>query len=370
MRLASSRSGTLVVVAALAATQLGATDCGRIIKDPGFDLWCGDTLCAWKLERGTIARAPTWHTEDAGVAFAGPDDAIAQLAPVTSQDTRCIEFDLIADVATDATVVLNIDIEGDGSVERSETIPTAHWQPLTYTIAIDGPYDSVRFELAKQGGGRAVLAQIEAHTASNCAGIPTIHSAMPAPNGGRCGGGPDCASGVCDGGGIFAWGTCVGCTSDATCSGGDVCGLGDPVSPDVAIPIECVAPDKELGDRCTVARECASGICARSRCSACDPDAAQPGCTGGLACGPAYTFPVDAGFLPNAYVCGASSHAVATGAACGGDADCASGHCDGAVRMECATDGRACTTAASCPVDSGLTPGHCLTVGVQGGTCQ
>ena len=40
---------------------LGAK-CGEsIVKDPNFDLWCGETLCNWQVEQGTITRAPTWH---------------------------------------------------------------------------------------------------------------------------------------------------------------------------------------------------------------------------------------------------------------------------------------------------------------------
>ena len=43
------KSSLLFIV--LAASQMGATDCGQVLRDPGFDLWCGEDLCAWKLER-------------------------------------------------------------------------------------------------------------------------------------------------------------------------------------------------------------------------------------------------------------------------------------------------------------------------------
>src|SRR5215208_1468020 len=85
-------STCLIVAAAL---QLGATTCGGgITRDPGFDLWCGESLCAWKLERGTIQRAPTWHLEDAGVELVEPGTAIEQFTPVSSRDGTCIHFDL------------------------------------------------------------------------------------------------------------------------------------------------------------------------------------------------------------------------------------------------------------------------------------
>jgi hypothetical protein len=90
-------SSCIVVVA---ASQLGATDCdGGITRDPGFDLWCGDALCAWKIERGEIRPAPTWHREDTGVELIDPGTAIEQFSPVDSRDGTCIRFDLISDTA-------------------------------------------------------------------------------------------------------------------------------------------------------------------------------------------------------------------------------------------------------------------------------
>ena len=44
---------------AVVASQMGATKCGQVLRDPGFDLWCGDELCAWKLERGEVKRVAT-----------------------------------------------------------------------------------------------------------------------------------------------------------------------------------------------------------------------------------------------------------------------------------------------------------------------
>ena len=49
------RLPTLFVLAA-AVSQIGATDCGNALNDPGFDLWCGDQLCDWKIERGSVSR--------------------------------------------------------------------------------------------------------------------------------------------------------------------------------------------------------------------------------------------------------------------------------------------------------------------------
>src|SRR5678815_901926 len=116
----------------LAATQLGATDCGDITRDSGFDLWCGDQLCAWKVLRGETRRAATWHDADSGVELVGSDTAISQLTPVNSFDTRCIKFDLISNVEDTAEVFLDVDSEGDGTVEQHDRIPTSRWEPQSF----------------------------------------------------------------------------------------------------------------------------------------------------------------------------------------------------------------------------------------------
>ncbi len=61
------RKLTNILFLAVLATQLGNTNCGQALRDPGYDLWCGDDLCAWKVERGEIKRVATWHEGDAGV---------------------------------------------------------------------------------------------------------------------------------------------------------------------------------------------------------------------------------------------------------------------------------------------------------------
>src|SRR5688572_3846364 len=108
------KSSFLFVV--VVASQMGATKCGQVLRDPGFDLWCGDQLCAWKLERGEVKRVATWHEGDAGVELVGPDVAIAQLTPVNSGDDTCIQFNLVANVDENAEVYLNVDEIGRAHV--------------------------------------------------------------------------------------------------------------------------------------------------------------------------------------------------------------------------------------------------------------
>src|SRR5690348_4593109 len=109
---------SIVVVAAL--SQLGASDCGQAIRDDGFDLWCGEDLCAWKIERGAVKRVPSWNEGDSAVELIGGDAAIEQLSPFNVSDGSCLVFDLVANVEDNAEVSVNVDVQGDGTVELSE----------------------------------------------------------------------------------------------------------------------------------------------------------------------------------------------------------------------------------------------------------
>ena len=354
MRILSS----LIIV--VAASQLGATDCGGgITRDPGFDLWCGDALCAWKIERGEVRRAATWHAEDVGVELLDADTAIEQFTPVDNRDGTCIRFDLISDVAEDAQVDLAIDIYGDGSAERTYPIPTAHWRPLSYQFVVRPPFTGIRFELAKHGPGRAVVARMRAVVVSEgCDGGVELVGG-PAPLAALCMDSTDCASAICARD-FFGTGRCAACDpAKATYGAGQVCGRADPGPPDRAVPIECVALGaRAVGEQCLKNVECATGSCGFGVCSTCNPDAAACGAT---TCGQAYDH--------GPYLCGPGLGLAARGAPCVTAADCASGTCAGPERRQC-LDGRACATDANCPVDPSLKPGPCVTVGVQGGSCD
>jgi hypothetical protein len=357
---------SLIVIVA-AASQVGATDCGQITRDQGFDLWCGEELCTWKLERGKLMRVGTWNDKDPGVELVGDDVAIAQLTPVTSSDTTCIRFELVADVSEDAEVRLNADVFGDGSVEFSERLPTSHWKPLSFLIPVRAPYDGVRFELTKRGKGKAVVAQLQAETAgaAECDGFTEVVP-EPAPAGARCAMDDQCESGMCRyvavSGGFGLAQLCVDCdtllgTAEA-CPQGQVCGVDDALSRVLLPAPRCTAKASKLvGDDCRIDGECASGICNSFVCSTCDTGA------------PCLTEACAEAYANGPYVCGAGQHARTTGQVCATDGDCASARCIGDARKQC-VDGRACTTPEQCPDDDGLAPGDCTEVGVEGGRCQ
>jgi hypothetical protein len=363
---------TIVLVAA-AASQLGATDCGQAVRDPGFDLWCGPEMCAWKVERGDVERVATWNEGDPGVELVGDDVAIEQLSPVASSDGSCLEFDMIANIDPNAQVKLNIDVFADGLPEYSSIVPTSNWKPLSYRVQIVGLYSGIRFELAKTGSGRAQLASIGAKIVDCTDGIETIMPS-PAPNGARCDTNAGCRSGICGGGQLFE-NVCVGCTGAAgQCAASETCGVADPTSPVYVFPLECEPTfSRSLGENCLFDRECVTNICTMGACSTCRTD--NTGCAAGEGCGPGYPQPSDfLGRWNTPYVCSPGAGLRLSGQLCATDDDCAGSHCAGDPRMQC-TDGRRCATAANCPfggpgTTNGLQNGPCDTVGVQGGICQ
>lgn len=350
----------------LAATQIGATDCGQVLRDPGFDLWCGTDLCTWKVVRGDAKRVDTWHDGDSGVELLGADAAIAQLSPVDHGDGTCIVFDLVANVDEDALAVLNIDIYGDGTVEAERPIPTSNWKPLSYRLHFAKPFTGIRFEIAKHGPGRAVFANIGAAIVTGCDGLTEIE-AGPAPLGARCITDGDCESSMCrlapDPGALLRSSMrCTACDS-SSCGTGQVCGVSEPISPVLTVPLRCEpAGGSELGEQCTVSAECATGICAGGACSTCNPSATPTECASEEACSAAWAH--------GPYVCASGARRRTSGQPCATDDDCAGGVCTGAVRNACENDNRPCGNDTNCPVDDGLVPGRCSTVGVTGGSCQ
>jgi hypothetical protein len=351
----------------VAASQLGATDCGGFItRDPGFDLWCGKSLCAWKLASGEVRRAATWHADDAGVELLAQGTAIEQFTPVDSRDGTCIRFDLVSDVEESAQAELLVDVYGDGTNERSFAIPTSRWKPVSFSFTVAPPFTGIRFEIAKRGAGRAVVARMRAAVVRDgCPGIPPLF-AGPAPLAALCDTDSGCVSGVCAAIDLFSGhGRCAGCDPfEPVCAAGQVCGLADPGPPERPVPVACVpAAARVLGEECMFDGECATGLCTFGSCSTCDPEAAAGAgaCSTGVACQPAY------GHGPS--LCGAGQGRAARGAPCAIDGDCASGACTGPERRQC-EDGRACATDDNCPADINLKPGPCTTVGIQGGRCD
>jgi hypothetical protein len=373
------RIASALVLAAVYATQAGHGSCsGDLLHDSGFDIWCGDQLCSWQVDKGTVRQAPTWHQGDLGVELVGDEVAISQRSE--ARDLACVRFDLVADIALDASVVLEMDVYDDGEVDFSERLPTAAWQQLSYRVVMPARSQGVRFRIRKRGGGRAVLAQIRAREESECDGTPLAQPA--APLGASCWGVEDdaivtaddwCASGTCapasPGAAITA--TCAGCGADGDCGDGQVCGLASRVARFLDPYRSCVASgSRGLGERCAGDGECRAGVCCAGVCSDCCPGDGRS-CPDGAACQAVAV----AGLVTPPAQCDPAGGTRASGAGCLRGEDCASGRCAGENPLRvCLVDGRLCEADADCPPDGSPEaddePGTCAALGVARGTCD
>lgn len=381
---ARARLGAFLFLSVVYVTQSGYDACsGDLLHDSGFDMWCGERLCSWKVERGEALQAPTWHASDLGVDLVGDDVLLTQRADIDERIAPCVRFELVADIAEDAVVNLGMDLLGDGEVDYERQLPTSSWASLVYLVRMPSRYQGIVFRLEKSGG-HAVLAQIRARTVTleECEGAVAIED-VPVPLGGNCWSlEPDepftpldevCASGQCvpgQPGSLQA--LCAGCEDDAGCGDGEVCGVEATLSPFVDPYRTCIAAaSRALGQLCQVDGECATGTCCGGVCSTCCA-ADGRGCAEGRTCGAAI---VDGeARMPDQ--CDPGGGRGGPGEACLADADCESGVCAGGAALRvCPVDGRQCSADDDCPPSgtdqvAGREIGVCTSIGTAGGSCQ
>lgn len=361
-------SRTLVAACAMMAFGLLAGGWGScetsLNQDPSFDLWCGESLCAWRTDAGAVRRVPTWHERDYGVELSGDPAAISQL--VTGR-ASCLRFETLADVDEGTSVVLGMDFEDDGTEEYFAPVPGNGWAAVEYTLRPPTWYTKVRFSLRKTGPGRARLAHLRISDPGDCSGAPLPLDGRPL--GATCEQDTQCASGRCATGGFpylnanSEWRACGECQTDAECGGG-VCGL---VADSIGLHAACVAVGSHrLGERCRGDLECQSGICCSQACSSCCEGAA---CPGGLTCAQASPPPGDRLWMPRPWQCAPGAGRGESGDPCLQNGDCASGRCAGSGDLAvCWFDGRLCQSDNDCVPDHAS--GDCVALGVFDGRCQ
>ncbi|MFO0728568.1 MAG: hypothetical protein U1E65_32630 [Myxococcota bacterium] len=337
-----------VALSLLSLALLRGESCGEgLVKNSAFALWCGDQLCDWQLEAGHIERSPTWDRREIGVALLDDGTALAQ---TSTESPVCLSFDLLADTQ-DATVILEMDFESDGTIEYSQPITSTHFTPLKYKITPPSWYDRVTFRVRKQGAGRAVLGRVRVQADSDCATAPIQ---LPhRPIGAGCGADTECDSGHCAGGTDQSLGRCSACRADADCGGAQICAPGAPTR--YGRPFVCTATrSKGLGAACQSDRECGGpGICCGGRCAECCGDEVPGACGGTASCVLAPILNI------SAYLC--SDIRRLSGEACLRDSQCQSGDCRAPEpESSCWISGAACMEGDSC---------ICVTY-PQGGTCR
>jgi len=362
------RAGTGLLLVAVYLTQAGNESCsGDLLSDSGFDLWCGDDLCSWQVEKGDVRQAPTWHKGDLGVEMVGDPVVISQLTD--DADTPCVLFDLVADIEPGVSVDLEMDLYDDGVVDFSERLPIASWDSLSYEVRMPERFQGIRFRLKKSGTGKAVLAQIRARREDTCGGARLAQPIAPLGAGCWSTGDPAspdgalCDSGVCAAAVAIPWAVvCSECDEDADCGDG-VCGIEASVRSFLTPYRTCVAAaSRGLGELCAGDGECQTGVCCGGRCADCCA-ADERACSDGSTCA--------TGDAPIPDRCGGDRD---SGASCLDDGDCATGRCTGDGALEvCQADGRLCDDDPDCPPDGTQDEdefGSCAPIGVLRGICD
>jgi hypothetical protein len=270
------RCASQLAIGAFAATAVGGDCDGDIVQDPTFRDWCGDALCAWKLDEGHLQRVPTWNENDFGVGFVDDPTQISQ--STTESSATCILFTSVANLDPAADVTLSVDFNGDGTIEYASQLGATRWQKVQTEITAPAAYQGITFILKKGGTGTAVLAEMRIQSSTGC----TAAAAAVAPGslvlGEKCGGDGDCRAGL----------TCTGAASDllcSQCSSTVACADGAACSArSVFLPSQCGPGDGlgAAGDPCLAASDCASGACDGATpvaladdAGACDLDAAM-----------------------------------------------------------------------------------------------
>lgn len=307
-----------LAIAALGVAAASVVACEDVLEDPTFRLWCGDTLCAWRLEEGSVRRAATWHEDDHGVELV---DVPTTLSQDVDKSPRCLEFTMVADVDPSAQVTIALDFNRDGTIDFEQPIPAAKWRPVKTVVTAPRVYDGIRFRIRKGGAGRAVLAQLRVQAGSGCGGPPV--ALRDQPLGTPCGAGAaECRSGIC---------------CDGLCA--ECCSPPGPVLETLEDGGAALPPE----------RPCATGTCA-SR-----------------------AVPSSRGFFLPAMPrqCDPGKMAKSAGAECVADDDCASGVCEGVVVRASRTSATDPMDAQACEADLPDAGGdRCVVLAVRGGRCR
>jgi hypothetical protein len=260
-RARSLRFSHLLTASAVAVAALVA-GCNDLIEDSTFRAWCGDALCNWTLESGSVRKAPTWHPNDYGVELVDTPTAISQS---TDKTAKCITFTTVADIEPSAQVTIGLDFNRDGTVEYEQPIAATGFHQAETQVTAPALYDGIRFVVTKKGAGRAVLAEIRAKAEGQCSAPPIVLRDQPL--GTPCSAADGCASGVC------CTGLCAECCTGPEPSQVVACPESGACETRVehsirmsflpAMPAQCDpgAHDRPAGAECVADSDCASGAC-------------------------------------------------------------------------------------------------------------
>jgi hypothetical protein len=236
---------------------LRGDSCGQpVLQDPTFRLWCGEELCAWKTEAGSVRKAPTWHEADTGVEFVGTPARIGQNTPSTAQ---CLRFTSVADVSPSAQMSLTIDWDLDGTPDYTYPVPSVSFRQVQADFILP-PHEGMRVVLEKKGSGNAVLAEIRLQllSSADCASAPPPEPRKNLPLGARASSGTECRSRV-----VIAnsCGECDPYAPQRACGEGVACTTRGNGGVYGGFTLCDRKGERTAGEACGIDADCKSGAC-------------------------------------------------------------------------------------------------------------
>lgn len=358
---------------------VGLLSCGtsQILRNGGFDLWCGEDLCSWEVEEGWVEKVPTWHEQEYGVAMRGDRTVLSQLLDLSSQPhDRCVELAVTHLGGARDGLEVTLDLMDDGTDELVWEVPPSNYDRQARLFLLPSWFERPRLRITKQRG-QVVLGHAEMFLTNDggCYGDQLV--LQDRPDGVPCESASDCRAEHCVRS-VDTWEqtplselvdhvrVCAECSDDADCAGSEVCGASPEPDPRMEVPRDCVPEaSKALGELCAVDGECGTGVCCGGTCAEC---CAERPCTDGSICEPRSAEPER---LPGPPMCLGEPRP--QGAACLVDDDCASGACDHSSELRvCELDGRRCETDDDCrqTVLGEALESACVRLGALGGVCQ
>lgn len=136
-----------------------------VIDDPGFQLWCGEELCAWVLEEGEIRKVSTWHEHDYGVELVGAPVLLSQGA---RESASCARIEVTSQIEPGVMVSVEVDAEGDGDIDWVFPVePSDEFVREVREVPLEVSLGGV-FYIRKTGQGQAVVGRLRVAEELGC----------------------------------------------------------------------------------------------------------------------------------------------------------------------------------------------------------
>jgi hypothetical protein len=118
--------------------------------------WCGEELCGWTVEEGTVSRVPTWHEREFGARLGGETTVLSSEWTPPDTNARCLFFELTAQRLMPPELEVVIEVDDQPALPTWYVLPT-DYEIRYHAVELTEPPESLRIRVTKHGGD-AVMA--------------------------------------------------------------------------------------------------------------------------------------------------------------------------------------------------------------------